>query len=160
MRKQKIYLDTSAVSHLDASDTPEKMADTLAFWEMLKENGYQVVISNITVAEISKCSEPKRSFLFEKLNEIEYEVIEETDETLSLAEKYLEHGVLKSKSKDDLRHISVATVTDCKYIVSWNFKHFVNIKTINKVQSVNKLLHYNEIMIIPPTMLMGGDEDE
>jgi hypothetical protein len=160
LKKQKIYLDTSAVSHLDAPDTPEKMAETLMFWDMLKENDYQIIISNITVAEITKCTEPKRSFLFEKLNELDYEIIEENDEALALAEKYLEYGVLKSKSMDDLRHISVATVTECKYIISWNFKHFVNVKVINKVQSVNKLLNYNEIMIIPPTMLMGGEEDE
>ena len=160
MKKQKIYLDTSAISYLDASDTPEKMADTLMFWEVLKKNDFQVIISNITVAEITKCSEPKRSFLFEKISEIEHEIIEENDETLTLAENYLEYGVLKSKSMDDLRHISIATVIECKFIISWNFKHFVNVKTINKVQSVNKLLNYNEIMIIPPTMLTGGEEDE
>jgi len=160
MRKQKIYLDTSAVSYLDATDTPEKMDDTLAFWEILRKNNYQVIISNITVAEISKCVEPKRSFLLEKLNEIEYKIIEENDDTLSLAESYLKHGVLKNRNKDDLRHISVATIAECDYIISWNFKHFVNVKTINRVLSVNKLLNYKEIMIIPPTMLTGGDEDE
>ena len=160
MKKLKIYLDTSAISHLCAEDTPEKMADTLIFWEMLKENNYIVIISNITIAEISNCAEPKRTFLFEKLSEIDYEIIEENDETLFLTEKYLEYGVLKINNRDDLRHISVAAFAECKYIISWNFKHFVNVKTINKVQSVNKFLEYNEIMIIPPTMLTGGDYDE
>ena len=28
-KKMKLYLDTSVISYLDASDTPEKMADTL-----------------------------------------------------------------------------------------------------------------------------------
>jgi hypothetical protein len=28
MKKTKIYLDTSVISHLDAPDTPEKMGDT------------------------------------------------------------------------------------------------------------------------------------
>ena len=159
MRKQKIYLDTSAISHVDAADTPEKMADTLMFWEKLKTNAeYHVVISNITVAEISKCSEPKRSFLFKKLNELNYEIIEETDETLSLAESYIEHGVLKSKNMDDLRHISVASITDCKYIISWNFKHFVNIKTIKAINLVNISLNYKPVEIIPPFMIVGGEE--
>ena len=36
MKKLKLYLDTSVISHLDAPDTPEKMADTLALWEDLK----------------------------------------------------------------------------------------------------------------------------
>jgi hypothetical protein len=29
MRKLKIYLDTSVISHLFADDTPDKMADTI-----------------------------------------------------------------------------------------------------------------------------------
>ena len=160
MRKQKVYLDTSVISYLDAIDTPDKMNDTLLFWEELKENKYQAVISNITIAEITKCGEPKRTTFLTKLSEIDYEIIEENEETLSLADNYLKYGVLKSKSMDDLRHISVASVMDCKYIASWNFKHFVNVKTIEKVQSANKLYGYNDIIIVPPTMLLEGSDDD
>jgi len=38
-----------------------------------------------------------------------------------------------------------------------NFKHFVNIKTVNKVQVVNKLMNYNEINILPPSMMLEGE---
>ena len=160
MRKPKVYLDTSVVSHLEAIETPDKMRDTHLFWEELKANKYQAVISNITIAEITKCSEPKRTMMFRKLDEIDYMVLEENEETLLLADNYLSHGVLRSKSMDDLRHISVASATDCKYIASWNFKHFVNVKTIEKVQSANKLYGYHDIIIVPPSMLIGGNEDE
>jgi hypothetical protein len=160
MRKPKLYIDTSVISHLDAADTPEKMNDTIFFWEELKQDKYQVIISNVTIAEITKCNEPKRTFLFQKLNEIDYEIFEENDETRSLTEQYLQYGVLGKKSEVDLRHISVASVSNCNYIISWNFKHFVNIKTIEKVQSANKLLQYKEINIVPPSMLTGGNEDE
>ncbi len=61
---------------------------------------------------------------------------------------------------DDLRHISVAVIADCDFIVSWNFKHFVNVNVINKVQAVNKLLGYYEITIIPPSMLLEGDDND
>lgn len=77
---------------------------------------------------------------------------------MELTEKYLKYGVLKEKSRDDLRHIALAVLAECDYIVSWNFKHFVNMKTITKVQAINKLLGYNEITIIPPLMLLEGDE--
>jgi predicted nucleic acid-binding protein len=160
VRKPKIYLDTSVISHLDAADTPDKMNDTLLFWEELRAGKYHVIISNVTLTEIAKCSEPKQTMLLEKLGEIQYEHFEETDESLALAEHYLQYGVLKMKSMDDLRHISVASVTDCQYIASWNFKHFVNVKTIAKVQSANRLYGYNDINIIPPVMLLGGNEDD
>ena len=40
MKKLKIYLDTSVISHLDAPDAPEKMADTLMLWEDIKTSGF------------------------------------------------------------------------------------------------------------------------
>jgi hypothetical protein len=33
LRKLKLYLDTSTISHLFADDTPDKMADTNNLWE-------------------------------------------------------------------------------------------------------------------------------
>lgn len=68
--------------------------------------------------------------------------------------------MLKEKSRDDLRHISLAVIAECDYIISWNFKHFVNIRTINKVQAVNKLVGYHDISILPPSMLVEGDETD
>lgn len=38
MKKLKIYLDTSTISHLDAQDTPEKMSDTLRLWNRIKDD--------------------------------------------------------------------------------------------------------------------------
>lgn len=156
MRKLKIYLDTSVISHLFADDVPEKMADTLALWEDLKAGKYVVVLSNVTIAELNKCGEPKKAAMFSCINEIPYEVVDETADSLALAEDYLKFGVLREKSRDDCRHIAVATLAGCQYIVSWNFKHFVNIKTVNKVQAVNKMAGYPEVSIVPPSMMLGG----
>jgi hypothetical protein len=134
------------------------MGDTHDFWQELIKSKYIVAISDLTIAELTKCPEPKRSVLFQYLNQIDFEELQETQETIALADEYLKHGVLKPKSRDDCRHIAIATIVGCKYIISWNFKHFVNIKTINKVQAVNKLLDYSEINILPPSMMLEGDE--
>jgi predicted nucleic acid-binding protein len=158
MNKVRLYLDTSVISYLQTEDTLEKNEDTLNFWQLLKKGLYRVVISDLTIAELTQCPEPKRSVLLAYLGEINYEVFPETLESIKLADKYIEHGVLNSKSRDDCRHIAIATLSNCKYIISWNFKHFVNIKTINKVQAINKLLDYQELNILPPSMMIEGDE--
>lgn len=41
-------------------------------------------------------------------------------------------------------------------MLSWNFKHFVNPKTINAVNSVNTEYGLQQIDILPPTMFLGG----
>lgn len=40
MRKLKVYLDTSVISHLMQEDVPEKMADTLHLWKLFREGIY------------------------------------------------------------------------------------------------------------------------
>ena len=154
MRKLKLYLDTSTISHLFAEDTPEKMVDTNKLWGELAEDKYEVYISPLVVDEIKACDEPKCSQMLEKLEEIRYENLKPSSAVSRLAEEYLNGGVLKEKSRADCLHIAFAVVANCDIIVSWNFKHLVNYKTINKVKIVNAINHYREISIISPTMLI------
>ena len=159
MKTPTIYLDTSVVSHLDAPDVPEKMSDTLTLWEQIKQGKFKAIISDITIAEIEKCDEPKKSILYDFLSQVDIIRADETGESLELAQKYIQYGALKEKSRDDCRHIGLATTEDSDYIVSWKFKHFVNVKVIDRVQAINKLHGYKEIRIISPPML-GGSDDE
>ena len=63
MRRLKVYLDTSVISHLLQEDVPEKMADTRQLWEMFKNGKYEVYLSTVPLREIEKCSEPKKHSL-------------------------------------------------------------------------------------------------
>ena len=159
MNIAKIYLETSVISHLKAEDTLEKMQDTLMFWEDFKLGKYSIILSDVTIEELTLCPEPKRTILFDLLNQINFIEVEETEESVNLAKNYIKYGVLSEKSFDDCRHMAIATIEQCDFIVSWNFKHFVNIKTINKVQAVNKLLGFKEVLILPPSMILEGDEE-
>ncbi len=56
MKKLKIYLDTSVISHLQADDVPEKMAITHKFWNDVKSEDYDVYISEVMEAVLPpKC---------------------------------------------------------------------------------------------------------
>ena len=154
MRKLKLYLDTSTISHLFADDTPEKMDDTNRFWSDVINGEYEIFISPIVTDEIEKCASPKREQLYKKLDEIEFQILAKTNEVSLLAQEYIANGVLKEKNHDDCMHIAFAAVYNCDVIVSWNFKHLVNFKTINKVKVVNAINNYREISIVTPTMLL------
>ena len=69
MKKLKIYLDTSFMSHLYRLDAPDKMNDTLALWEEIKNGVHDAVISEVTTRELMNCTEPKRSVMVDYLNE-------------------------------------------------------------------------------------------
>ena len=159
MKKLKLYLDTSVVSLLEPSARPEWTAETLELWDCIIDGMYIPIISDITIGELEKTAEPIKGAIYNHIAKVTTIDAVETDESLELAEKYIQHGVLKEENRDDCRHIALATIIDADYIVSWNFKHFVNVNTIDKVQAVNKLNGYKEIKIISPQML-GGVYDE
>ncbi len=158
MPLKKLYLDTSIISHLDASDAPDKMRDTLKLWEYFIENKYDIYLSNVTLNEITECCEPKKTFMLDQIKKIKFISLNENNESKLLVKEYLKYGVLTEKSIDDLRHVSLAVLSDCDYILSWNFRHLVNIRTIDKIQGINKLLGHSDIKIIPPTMLLEEDD--
>lgn len=157
IKKLKLYLDTSIISHLDAPDTPEKMADTKKLWDEIRSGKYEVYLSDTTFDELARCHEPKRSFLADRMGEIAFRRFADSDESLDLAEKFIDFGILREKSKDDCRHIAVAILTGCDIIVSWNFKHIVNPKTMRGVKMVTTSEGYKDLMICTPTMLVEGE---
>lgn len=157
MRKLRIYLDTSVISHLQQEDVPEKMYETRELWKQFKKRkDIEIIISDLVVLELSRCEESKHTFLLNELAQLDYTLVKSTDEERNLAGIYLQNGILKQKSMDDLTHIAAATLNECRYIVSWNFKHFVNPKTINAVNAVNLSLHLSQVTIFSPTMMLGG----
>jgi predicted nucleic acid-binding protein len=160
VKKLKLYLDTSIISHLEAPDIPEKMEDSIKLWTRIKNDEYDVYISPIVLLELYACSEPKRSTLARHLRSISYTELLETDEVIELANEYINAGILKEKSFDDCQHIAYACVYNCDMVISWNFKHMVNIKTISGIKSVNAFVGYKEMPIYTPTMLVEGDNDD
>jgi predicted nucleic acid-binding protein len=160
MKKLKLYFDTSVISHLDAPDAPDKMADTHALWNDIALGKYEVFLSPVVLLELENCAEPKRSVLAGQLQAIEFTELPASDEVLELAAQYLAAGILPPKSERDRQHIAYACVYDCDMIVSWNFKHMVNYKTISGVKSVNALAGYKEMPIYTPTMLIEGGTDD
>lgn len=108
--------------------------------------------------ELSKCPEPKRSLLLQYLDEITYDNLDITDEADSLATRYIDEGVVPAKCFEDALHIALATVSGCRVILSWNFKHIVRVKTVLGANGINKLEGYGEIEIASPESMLEEGE--
>jgi predicted nucleic acid-binding protein len=161
VKKLRVYLDTSVISHLDQQDAPERMAETHRLWEKIKAGRYEVVISDVVVGgEINQCEDSKRDTLFGYLAEIKYFAVTVDDRALEIAGRFVDLGVLKRKNFNDCRHIAAAIVSGCDAIVSWNFKHMVNHKTVMGAKAVTALEGYDDILIYAPPSLIGGEEND
>ena len=157
--KQRIYLDTSVISFLKAEDSPEKMHDTVLLWDDIKNNTYDVIISDLTIKEIEQYPEPKRTYMLNELRKIEMTVVQIENDVDELSKEFIDAGILKEKSFDDCRHIATAIMAQCNIIVSWNFKHIVNDKTIDGIKRITNIKNLPEIKIYCPSMLIGGADE-
>ena len=153
-RKLKVYLDTSVVSYLQQEDAPNRMAETLKLWKKFMTGCYDIFLSSMTTLEVNRCNASKLSFLNNKLREINYNEIKIGNNELNLAREIVSTGILTEKSFDDCQHIAAAVLSECDIIVSWNFKHLVNIKTIQGVRKITQLKGYKDIEIMNPTTLL------
>ena len=93
--------------------------------------------------------------LLEKYN---IEVLPVSAEIESLAEIYVNEGVIPKKYSTDGIHIAVATVNDLDIILSYNFQHIVKRKTIIMSSIINKREGYQSIEIYSPTEVVEYDE--
>ena len=152
--KLKLYIDTSVIGgYFDK----EFDIATRRFFNEVKKGEYTVVISNVTEGELLNAPERVRSLLNDL--EIEYEVIKLTDDAVSLALEYIRENVVGQTSYDDCLHIAIATVSRLDLLVSWNFKHIVNIKRIRGYNGINIKNGYPSIEIRSPKDLIDYEND-
>lgn len=76
--------------------------------------------------------------------------LELTEGARDLAEHYIRAGVIGSSKRVDAQHIATATVHRSDVLVSWNFKHIVNLDRIQGYNSVNLRSGYPLLEIRTP----------
>ena len=154
MKIQKAYIDTSV---LGGYFDKEFDVVTRKLFDAVKKGEYKVVISNVSQGELLNAPEQVRTLLNDL--SIEYEVIALTDDAVSLALEYIMENVVGQTSYDDCLHIAIATTSRLDLLVSWNFKHIVNIKRIRGYNGINIKNGYHPIEIRSPKDLLDYEND-
>ncbi|MHA4809913.1 type II toxin-antitoxin system VapC family toxin [Flavitalea flava] len=145
-RIQRIYLDTSVIGGYYDSEFEE---DTRILFEKIKLEQFHVILSDITEGELQEAPEMIRN-LFIELSAGLSTKIELTEEAVQLADTYLAEKVVGKTSRVDCFHIALATIHQVDILVSWNFKHIVNVQRIRGYNAVNMKLGYPTIDIRSP----------
>ena len=78
------------------------------------------------------------------------ETLEVTPEADALAAKYIERGALTQRMLPDVLHIANAAIAQVDVLVSWNFKHVVNVQRIRTFNEVNREMGYGPLDIRSP----------
>lgn len=75
--------------------------------------------------EVARAPEHLQFSLIRVIDQNKPLVLPESRETLALADAYVTSRVVPINSRDDARHVAIATVAGLDALVSWNFKHIV-----------------------------------
>ena len=131
MKDLKIYIENSVIGGYFDDEFKEH---TRKLFEKFKDGIYRPIISSHVIAELEKGAP---DHIKDNLKTINYEEYDVNDEMIKLAEKYMEQKIVSGNYYSDALHIAVATVLKVDVLVSWNFKHIVNLDKIKLFNSVN-----------------------
>lgn len=152
----RLYLDTSVIGgYFDA----EWMADTRELWAQRGNGLWQFISSGLVAYEIADAP-PNVRELFEDTFDRTKDLLAMTDEIADLAREYVQAGVVPLRFEDDAKHVATCTVHRVNHLVSWNFKHLVNVRRAAGFNAVNLLQGYPPVSIVNPKELIYGNDDE
>jgi len=144
--KQRFYLDTSVFGGVFDKEFDEF---TLQLFERIKLGKVTFIYSELVETELVKAPKKVKEY-FLSLPKKSLEKAEITEEILMLATKYVEKKVVGATSFDDCIHIATATIHRADILVSWNFKHIVNVYRIGGYNSKNLRMNYPSLEIRSP----------
>lgn len=148
--QMRLYLDTSVFGACFDLEPPGRIERTKMFFRAIEQRGDSLYISDVVLDEIAEAPVRVRPSLERVLKEAQPRLLSESPESLRLAEAYVESHVVPERFRDDARHVGVASVAAVDALVSWNFKHLVNLRRKRLFHSVNVRLGYPQIDIISP----------
>jgi hypothetical protein len=150
MRRLLIYVDASVVG---GCEDPEFAADSRQLWREFVRGSHMLVLSAHTLRELQQAPDLVRGRILEvpPANQL---LLADSEEAADLADAYLRRGVVGPGSHADAYHVALATLGLVDVLVSWNFKHIVNLGRIRLFHSVNIELGYPTLEIRTPTEVL------
>lgn len=144
--KQRIYVDTSVFGGYYDDEFAEH---TKPLFERLNNNDFILLFSSVTQEELESAPERVKEFV-RGLKSEWTEFIELTNDVVELASEYINEKVVGRTSYADCLHIALATINKAYYLISWNFKHIVNVERIRGYNSINIKNGYAQLEIRSP----------
>ena len=158
MKKPAIYLETTIFNFPFADDAPHYKADTLKLFAEIKVGKFNPYTSKYVLDELAKTKDTgKRSGMEALVTDYGIAILDPSDEIESLAQLYIDNGIIPRGYPDDALHIAAATFYGMDVIVSLNFQHIVKHKTILETEIVNLREGYKRIFIHTPAEVIDYD---
>lgn len=153
--KHRLYIDTSVFGGLYDVEFAEF---TIPLFERLDKGEFTLLFSTVTEEELTNA--PRRvQELVTRIKVEHTEFLETNDEAVDLATEYIAEKVVGQTSYADCLHIALATINRADYLISWNFKHIVNVERIRGYNAINIKNGYKQLEIRSPRDFVRYEDD-
>ncbi len=152
----KVYVETSVWSMAFADDAPHYREPTEVFFDLCKAGPWEPVTSAVTLDEIKNAREPRRGQLLNLIHDIQPSLLRFSESAAALADEFLRFGVVPPSKPDDAKHVAVAMVEEVSVMVSWNFRHIVNVIKAERFNAVALMHGYvKPLRIVSPLEVLN-----
>jgi len=152
--KRRIYLDASVIGGCCDEEFAQVSTRLL---EECRQGTCVAVISDLTRRELAEAPAAVQAHLA-SLPDAQIESVCLTAEAERLAQRYVAEGVVGASHVVDAQHIAMATLERVDVLVSWNFKHIVNLERIHGFNAVNLKGGYPLLEIRSPTEVIHAED--
>ena len=145
----------------DTKKRPDRILGIFSIFipfERLQNGEFRLLFSTVTQDELSFAPERVKR-LVTNLKSENTEFLEIIDESVEYETQYISQGVVGQTGFSDCLHIALATINRADYLISWNFKHIVNIRRIRGDNSINIKNGYKELEIRSPRDFMTYEDN-
>lgn len=155
--KESIYVETTVVSYYTSK--PSRDIIVLAHQEISRQwwpkaiKRFDVFISEVVIEE-AKMGDPDAAK--RRLEELKhFPHLKLNDEVEKMAQVYIEKLNIPQKALRDAAHLSIASVHNIDYLVTWNCTHLANGEIIKRLIDINNSYGIKTPIICTPEELMG-----
>ncbi len=154
---ETVYIETSILGYLTASSTDNlilaaNMKVTQDWWNICR-NSFILYASEIVEDEAASCDPALASRRLNLLQSLM--LLDLTEETIELAQEFLQQSNLPPEASNDALHIALATVYSLNYLLTWSCKHIANAQIRRKLSQISSERGYQLPIVCTPYELTG-----
>ena len=154
--KSTVYIETSFISYLTLRPSRDLVTAanqqlTHDWWNDRREN-FDLFISQFVINECIAGDAVLAKARLDMIAAIRQLAVTESVETL--ADALVRQVPLSEKAQVDALHISIATVCDMEYLLTWNCTHIANAVLRPRIEAICRSFGYEPPTICTPQELM------
>ena len=152
----KLYLDSSVFGYAANERAGDKYADANLLLRQIAAGAFRAYISEVVIAEIAAVYTKTRELLTAKIS-LEIEILRKSGKVTEIADEIVNKGIIHPNVYNDAVHVAYTVSNGIDILVSYNYKHLVNVVTEAKLRDFFERTNRRSCMIRTPAEVVAYD---